>query len=57
MLFLLFVISPVLGNAKADYDVNDVLIRGDSTLMNTRIESSYFADGAFLVVTTGARKS
>jgi len=55
ILFLLFVISPVFGDAKTNYEVNDVSIRGDSTLMNMRIESSYFADGAFLVETTGAR--
>ncbi|MGA2323124.1 MAG: glycoside hydrolase domain-containing protein [Sedimentisphaerales bacterium] len=53
--FLLFVISPVLGNAKVDYDVNNVSIKGDSTLMNMKITSSYFADGAFLIETTGAR--
>jgi len=28
---------------------------GDSTLMGSKIESSYFTDGAFLVETTGAR--
>jgi hypothetical protein len=54
-LFLSFVIFPVFGNAKADYDVNDVLIKGDSTLMNMRIKSVHFADGAFFVETTGAR--
>ena len=37
------------------YDVNNVRFRGDSTLMNMRIESSYFANGAFLIETTGAR--
>jgi hypothetical protein len=31
ILFLLFVISLVFGNDKADYDINDVSIRGDST--------------------------
>ena len=36
-------------------DVNDISIQGDSTLMGMKIESSYFADGAFLVETTGAR--
>ena len=41
--------------AIAEYDVSGVYVQGDSTLMNMRIESSYFNDGAFLVETTGAR--
>jgi hypothetical protein len=41
--------------ATSDYDVSDVFVQGDSTLMNMRIESSYFAKGAFLIETTGAR--
>jgi hypothetical protein len=40
---------------RAAYDINDVFVQGDSTLMNMRIESSYFAKGAFLIETTGAR--
>jgi hypothetical protein len=39
----------------AGRDVNDVSFRGDSTLMGMKIEGVYAQDGAFLVVTTGAR--
>ena len=39
----------------AQYDVDDVRIQGDSTLMGMKIESSFFSDGAFLIETTGAR--
>jgi hypothetical protein len=53
--FLLFVSSPVFGDAKVDYDVNNVSLRGDSALMNMKITGSYFADGTFLIETTGAR--
>lgn len=38
----------------AEIDVNDISILGDSTLMGMRIESSYFAENAFLIETTGA---
>jgi hypothetical protein len=37
------------------FDVNDVLIQGDSTLMGMKIEGSFFAEKAFLIETTGAR--
>jgi hypothetical protein len=37
------------------HDVNNVLFRGDSTLMGMRVNSVYSTDGAFLVETTGAR--
>ncbi|MCK4886336.1 MAG: hypothetical protein KAS96_03050 [Planctomycetes bacterium] len=45
----------VTGIAYGGYDVNDVFIKGDSTLMGMKIESSYFDNGAFLIETTGAR--
>jgi len=41
--------------AFAAVDVNDIYIQGDSTLMGMKIESSYFAENAFLIETTGAR--
>jgi len=40
---------------QAGLDVNDVFVQGDSTLMGMKIENSYFAKGAFLIETTGAR--
>lgn len=51
LFFIIFSLSP----ARADRDVNDVLIEGDSTLMGMRIESTHFAEDAFLIETTGAR--
>jgi hypothetical protein len=53
--FLLFVISPVFGSIRVDYDVNNVSFCGNSASMNMKITGSYFADGAFLIETTGAR--
>jgi hypothetical protein len=35
--FLLFVISPVFGNAKVDYDVNNVSFRGNSIINGPRV--------------------
>lgn len=42
-------------NCFAAHDVSNVFFQGDSTLMGMKIESSYLADGAFLIETTGAR--
>jgi hypothetical protein len=50
---IIFLVSVFVCNAK--YDVNDVYVNGDSTLMEMKIESSYFGDNAFLIETTGAR--
>jgi len=45
----------VTGIVHGGYDVNDVFVKGDSTLMGMKIESTYFDKGAFLIETTGAR--
>lgn len=39
----------------ADRDVASVSFRGDCTNFGMQVESSYFADDSFLIVTTGAR--
>jgi hypothetical protein len=44
ILFLLFVISLVFGNDKADYDVNDVSFRGGSTTDTTATDSDPTTD-------------
>ena len=36
-------------------DFNDVLIKGDSTLMGMKIEKAYFDSGDFSIETTGAK--
>ena len=43
------------GVCSAARDVNNVSFRGDSTIFGMKIEKTYFAEGSFLVVTTGAR--
>lgn len=50
---IVFLINITICNAS--FDVSDVYIKGDSTLMGMRIESSYFDNRAFLIETTGAR--
>lgn len=62
ILFILFSISNILLADRIQnqslpqlFDVTDVKIQGDSTLMGMRIESSYFDKTAFLIETTGAR--
>jgi hypothetical protein len=52
---ILFSLLAFCSIAFAGYDVNDVLIEGDSTLMGMKIESSHIENGAFLIETTGAR--
>ncbi|HBR18944.1 MAG: hypothetical protein A2Y13_11605 [Planctomycetes bacterium GWC2_45_44] len=42
------------GTARS-FNVDDVYIQGDSSIMGMKITSSHFAKGAFLVETTGAR--
>lgn len=41
--------------SKTVRDINDVYTQGDCTLSNMKVEKAYFADGSFLVVTTGGR--
>jgi hypothetical protein len=36
-------------------DISSVFFRGDCTEFGMKVEDSYFADGCFLIVTTGAR--
>ena len=43
------------GVCSAARDVNNVSFRGDSTIFGMKIEKTYFAEGSFLVVATGAR--
>lgn len=52
---ILFSLLAVFPTVLAGVDVNDIYIQGDSTLIGMKIESSYFANGAFLIETTGAR--
>ncbi len=43
------------GKCSASYDVSSVLFLGDCTCFGMKVERSYQAEGAFLVITTGAR--
>lgn len=53
-ILLVFLIA-CSSTCSADRDVASVSFRGDCTGFGMKIEGAYFDDGAFLVVTTGAR--
>lgn len=53
VLFILTLILPTF--CYASRDIDSVSFRGDGTLMGMRIERDYAQNGAFLVITTGAR--
>jgi hypothetical protein len=52
---LLILIFTLCSICYASHNVDSVSFRGDSTLMGMKIEGVYDQNGAFLVVTTGAR--
>lgn len=52
---LLVFLLTLRGSCSANHDVSSVSFRGDCTNFGMKIVSVYFDDGAFLIVTTGAR--
>jgi parallel beta-helix repeat protein len=55
LILISFCISMLSACGATIPDVNNVSFHGDPTLMGTKIERVYAQDGAFLIVTTGAR--